>query len=147
MKVLLQARHIELSDALRDYCERHLVAHIRRFYDNPAAKLVIQLADASGPKGGIDQEARLTLFMPGAPVFHVVQRTDDAFKSLDQARDRLIRRMKQEIQKWRSPSGHGPLENPIGRTAAASERQRTTREDDPEASAARVKVAEPWPHV
>jgi ribosomal subunit interface protein len=146
MKVIVQARHIELSSALRDYCEAHLVEHIRRFYDSEAAQLVIQFSDANGTKGGNDQEVHLTFYMPNARAIHVEQVTDDAFKSLDLARDRLIRRIKEEIRRWREP-GHGPLERPLGRSAAASERQIASRDDDPGVSPPKVHVDEPVPGV
>ncbi|MBS2030071.1 MAG: HPF/RaiA family ribosome-associated protein [Deltaproteobacteria bacterium] len=146
MKVIIQARHIELSDALRNYCETHLVDHVRRFYDNDAAQLVIQFNDANGSKGGNDQEVHLTFHMPNARAFHVEEVTDDAFKSLDLARDRLIRRVKEEIRRARQPSGHGPLERPLGRTGAAAERQVEARELDPGASRPKAPhIDEPVP--
>jgi len=147
MKVIVQARHIELSSALRNYCEVHLVEHIRRFYDSEAAQLVVQFNDTNGTKGGNDQDVHLTFYMPNARAIHVEQVSDDAFKSLDMARDRLIRRIKEEIRRWRQPGGHAPLDRPLGRTAAASERQLTAREDDPEASPPKVHVDEPVPGV
>jgi hypothetical protein len=108
---------------------------------------VIGFQDSNGSKGGNDQEVRLTFYMPNARALHVEERTNDAFKSLDLARDRLVRRIKEEIRRWRQASGHGPLERPLGRTAAASERQLTAREDDPDASPPRVHVDEPVPSV
>lgn len=141
MKVIIQARHIELSSALRNYCEAHLVEHIRRFYDNEAAQLVIAFSDANGSKGGNDQEVHLTFHMPNARALHVEQLSDDAFKSLDLARDRLVRRIKEEIRRWRRPAAHG-MEHPLGRTAAAAERQLTAQEDDPGVTPPRLGVEE-----
>lgn len=145
MKVIIQARHIELSSALRNYCETHLVDHIRRFYDNEAAQLTIQFNDANGTKGGNDQEVHLTFYMPNARAIHVEQVSDDAFKSLDLARDRLIRRVKEEIRRWRQTSANGPLERPLGRSAAAAERQIASRDDDPELSPPKVHPEAPVP--
>jgi len=146
MKVIIQARHIELSSALRNYCETHLVDHVRRFYDGEAAQLVIQFNDGNGSKGGNDQEVHLTFFMPNSRAIHVEQVTDDAFKSLDLARDRLIRRVKEEIRRSRQPTAHGPLERPLGRTGAAAERQIESHDDDPDASPPKVPhIDEPVP--
>lgn len=142
MKVIIQSRHIELSDALRNYCEQHLVEHIRRFYDNEAAQLVIQFNDMNGSKGGNDQEVHLTFHMPNSRAIHVERLSDDAFKSLDLARDRLVRRIKEGIRRWRQGSAHGPLERPLGRTAAAAERQAVTHDDDPDSAEPKMHVGE-----
>jgi putative sigma-54 modulation protein len=141
MKVIIQARHIELSTALRNYCEVHLVEHIRRFYDNEAAQLVIAFSDANGSKGATEQEVHLTFHMPNARALHVEQVSDDAFKSLDLGRDRLVRRIKEEIRRWRRPGAHA-MEHPLGRTAAAAERQLTAQEDDPGVTPPRIHVEE-----
>ena len=143
MKVIIQARHIELSDALRNYCEQHLVEHIRRFYDNEAAQLVIQFNDMNGTKGGNDQEVHLTFFMPNARAIHVELLSDDAFKSLDLARDRLIRRVKEEIRRMRQTSANGPLDHPLGRVAAAAARQEETVDEDPGATPPKLHPEEP----
>ena len=79
MTVIIQSRGIELSDALRGYCEAHLVQHIRRFYDNAAAQLVVQFNDTNGTKGGLDQEVHLTFHLP--PRARTSWRLDFSFSS------------------------------------------------------------------
>jgi ribosomal subunit interface protein len=142
MKVIIRDRRGDLvSQTLKDYSEQHLVDRIGRFYDDPAAVLEVRFEDANGQtKGGLDQVVHLTFAMPGARLLHVSEVSDDVYKSLDLARDRLIRRIKREVARARRPVAH-PIDHGLGRTAAAAERQIETIEDDEDASLPRL------PHV
>lgn len=107
MKVLLSGVHLSLSDRLRAHVEKHLVSALERFYDDPAAELDVQLVDSSG-RGGEDKECRITFFAPHSKPIHIVETTDDLFKSIDLARDRLERLVKRELEKKRAVTGHPP---------------------------------------
>lgn len=114
MKVLVSGVHLELTDRLKAYVEEHLATAITHFYDDEAAELDVHLVDNNGPKGGQDRECRVTAFLPGMATLHINETTDDIYKSIDFARDRLERIVKREVEKRRQPSGH-----PISRLARA----------------------------
>ena len=50
---------------------------------------------------------------------HVEEATDDMYKSIDRARDRLERLIKRELEKKREPTGH-PFSNPASRPVSAA---------------------------
>ena len=106
------------------------VSQLERFYDNEAAELDVQLCDNNGPKGGEDKECRVTAFLPGSSPIHVTEVSDNLYKSVDLARDRLERLTKRELEKRRSPTGHG-MDRPLGRVGAVMEARHLEAEGNP----------------
>jgi putative sigma-54 modulation protein len=105
MKVIIQGKQMRLSQGIKNYTQEHVVGPLRRFYDNEAAELRVELGDARGSKGGPDKECHLTLRMPGARTIQIEESTQDPYASLDAAGDRLIRAAKKELQRMRQPKG------------------------------------------
>lgn len=120
MKVIMRGVHLSLTEGIKAHVMEHLVAPLERFYNNEAAELDVHLVDNNGPKGGQDKECRVTAFMPGGSPIHVTEVTDDIYKSIDLARDRLERLAKRELEKMRTPSGHG-MDKPLGRVGEVME--------------------------
>ncbi len=116
MKVLLKGVHLQLTPNVKAYVDEHLVARIERFFDDEAAELDIVLADTNGPKGGVDKECRVTLFMPGSAATHVTEASSNLLEAIDLCRDRLERACKRELERKRTVTGH-PLHNPASRAA------------------------------
>ena len=104
MKVIIQGKHLRLSQGLKSYAHDHVVEPINRFYDNEAAELRVELGDVNGSKGGVDKECHLTLHMPGARTIQIEEATPDPYASMDAASDRLVRAAKKELQRMRRPS-------------------------------------------
>jgi putative sigma-54 modulation protein len=104
MKVIIQGKHLRLSQGLKNYAQEHVVAPLNRFYDNEAAELRVELGDVNGTKGGADKECHLTLHMPGARTLQIEETTPDAYASIDAAAERLVRATKRELQRMRRPS-------------------------------------------
>ena len=96
---------MRLSAGIKNYAEEHVVSPLRRFYDNEAAELRVELGDARGSKGGLDKECHLTLRMPGARTIQIEESTQDPYASLDAAGDRLVRAAKKELSRMRRPKG------------------------------------------
>ena len=96
---------MRLSQGMKNYAEEHVVGPLRRFYDNEAAELRVELGDARGSKGGLDKECHLTLHMPGARTIQIEESTQDPYASLDAAGDRLVRAAKKELGRMRRPKG------------------------------------------
>jgi ribosomal subunit interface protein len=107
MKVLLRGVHLDLTDALRDYVEEHLVSHLGRYIEDEATELDIALVDINGPKGGVDQECRVTVRMPGLAAVHVTETAETLFQAIDGVRDRLENTLKRTLEKRRERGGEG----------------------------------------
>lgn len=99
MKVNVRGVHVSLTDAIRQHVQRHLVEPIARFYDSEAAEMEIHLRDNNGPKGGLDKECSVTVRMPFSHPLHVTEVSDDLYKSIDLARDRLERATKRLLER------------------------------------------------
>jgi putative sigma-54 modulation protein len=106
MKTIVKGVHLKLSKRLRDYVQEHLVEPMVHFCDSAAAEIEVHLADTNGPKGGVDKECRATVRIPNSKTLHVTEASDDIYKSIAFARDRLERMAKREIQKMRRGTGH-----------------------------------------
>ncbi len=96
---------MKLSEELKAYVTERVVAPLKRFYDDSAAELRVELGDTNGPKGGNDQECHLTLRMPGASVIQIEEATPDIYASIDGAGDRLVRVGKREVERHRHSLG------------------------------------------
>ncbi|HYO56649.1 ribosome hibernation-promoting factor, HPF/YfiA family [Archangium sp.] len=107
MKVLMRGVHLELTDSLRDYANQHLVDPIAKYIDDEATEVEIALVDINGPKGGVDQECRVTVRMPGFAATHITATAETMFQAIDSARDRLENTIKRTVEKRREASSQG----------------------------------------
>ncbi|OJH41035.1 ribosome hibernation-promoting factor, HPF/YfiA family [Cystobacter ferrugineus] len=107
MKVLMRGVHLQLTDSLRDYATRHLVDPIEKFIDDEASEVDISLVDINGTKGGVDQECRVTVRMPGFSGIHVTETAETMFQAIDSVRDRLENTIKRTVEKRRDVSNDG----------------------------------------
>jgi len=90
MKVIIQGKQMRLSPGLKRYAEEHVVQPLRRFYDNEAAELRVEVGKVNGNRGEA-KECHLTFHMPGAKTIQIEQTLPDVFGCLDVAGDRLTR--------------------------------------------------------
>src|SRR3982750_2039381 len=104
MKVIVQGKQMRITEGLRRYAEEHVVQPLRRFYDNEAAELRVELGRDNGNRGE-SKECHLTLRMPGARTIQIEESTQDPYASLDVAGDRLVRAAKKELERMRRPKG------------------------------------------
>ena len=120
MKVIVKARHMNLTPHLKTYAEEKLGKAIARVFDKPAAKIEIELVDLGHAKDNSDKECRVTVFIPkGNPVV-IVEVDDNMYKAIDLCHDRLLQSVKRERERR--------LDNARGRKAAADHRAETARE-------------------
>ncbi len=114
MKLIVQGKQMRVSAGLKRYAEEHLVQPLRRFYDNEAAELRVEVGRDNGNRGE-SRECHLTFHMPGAKTIQIEESTPDVYGALDVAADRLIRVAKKELQKMRRPKGRHK-EHPLATT-------------------------------
>lgn len=104
MKLIVQGKQMRVSAGLRRYAEEHLVRPLRRFYDNEAAELRVEVGIDNRNRGE-SRQCHLTFRMPGARTIQIEETTPDVFGALDVAADRLVRVAKKELEKMRRPRG------------------------------------------
>src|SRR5256885_3764717 len=116
MKVIIQGKQLALSPGLKRYAEEHVVQPLRRFYDNEAAELRVELGRINGNRGEA-KECHLTFHMPGAKTIQIEESLPDVYGCLDVAGDRLPPAAKKALQRMRPPKGRHK-QRPPGHRAA-----------------------------
>ena len=74
MKLIVQGKQMRVTAGMKRYAEEHLVRPLRRFYDNEAAELRVELGVVSKSRGEA-KECHLTLHMPGARTIQIEEST------------------------------------------------------------------------
>lgn len=118
MKVIVKARHMVLTPALKAHAEEKLGEALMRVFDKPAAKIEIELNALGKTKDGVDQECRVTVFIPKGKPINISEVDDDMYKAIDLAHDRLLTQVKRERGKKRD----------VQRTTKKTQRRRNTKE-------------------
>ena len=116
MKLIVQGKQMRVTAGMKRYAEEHLVQPLRRFYDNEAAELRVELGVVSRHRGE-SKECHLTLHMPGARTIQIEESTPDVYGALDVAADRLVRVAKKELARMRRPKGRHQ-EHPLSTTVS-----------------------------
>ena len=107
MKVLMRGVHLTLTDALRDDATQHLGEPSAKYIDDEATEVDIALVDINGPKGGVDQECRVTVRMPGFAAMHITETAETMFQAIDAARDTLEKMITRTLEKRREQGSQG----------------------------------------
>jgi ribosomal subunit interface protein len=102
MKVIIQGKQLRLSAGIKRYAEEHVVRPLRRFYDNQAAELRVEVGKTNGNRGE-SKECHLTFHMPGAKTIQIEESLPDIYGCLDVAGDRLARTAKKTLDRMRQP--------------------------------------------
>jgi ribosomal subunit interface protein len=116
MKVIVQGKQLRLSQGIKSYVDEHMVEPLRRFYDNEAAELRVEFGRGNGNRGEA-KECHVTFHMPGGRTLQIEEETSDLYGGLDNAADRLLRNVKKELGRMRTPSRRHK-EHPLSTVAA-----------------------------
>ena len=95
MHVIVKARHMTLTPALKAHAEEKLGRSVMRVFDRPAVQVEIELTDL-GAKDGDTKECRVIVFMPKGKTITITEVTDNMYKAIDLAQDRLLQQVKRE---------------------------------------------------
>jgi len=101
MKVIVKARHITLTPALKRHAEDKLGKALMRIFDRPAVKIEIELSDLGKYKNKSSKECRATVFMPRGKTINITEVGDDMYKAVDLCHDRLLHQVKRERSRRR----------------------------------------------
>lgn len=102
MQVIVKARHMTLTPALREHAEEKLGQSVMRIFDRPAAQIEIELSEL-GAKDGDTKECRVTVYVPKGKTITITEITDDMYKAIDLAHDRLLQQVKREQGRRKNP--------------------------------------------
>lgn len=101
MKVIVKARHMNLTPALTTHAEEKLGNALMRIFDRPAAKMEIELSDNGNLATG-GKECRVTVYMPKGNPITISETHEDMYSAINLAHDRLLEQVKREQGRRRS---------------------------------------------
>lgn len=84
MNIETRAKHLTLSDALREHIRQKLELVARRF-GTRVDGVVVRLTDVNGPRGGSDKRCRILVRKASQPSFVVQALCADAYDAVTQA--------------------------------------------------------------
>lgn len=109
MQIDIQARDFSLTDALRSHAERRL-----RFAlaccDDHIQRVVIQLSDINGPRGGADKRCHLQVVLEGLPDVVIEDIEADLYVAIDRAVGRARRTVARKLDRQQSLLRQGRLQ-------------------------------------
>ena len=103
MKVIVKARHMNLTRSLRAHADEKLGAAVARIFDRPAVKIEIELSDLGHVVGGT-KECRVTVHMPHGKPIVISEIHEDLYSAINLAHDRLLETVKRERGRRRRSS-------------------------------------------
>ena len=102
MRVIVKARHFNLTKSLRLHAQEKLGDSLMRILDRPSTKVEIELSSIGEIKNGEDKECRVQVFMPHGKAINITEIDDDMYKAIDLAHDRLLTQVKRQRSKRRN---------------------------------------------
>ena len=96
MQTIVSARHTHLTDTLKSYAQQKIGAAVERVFDQPAAKIDVELSFLGQTIKGANQECRVTVFIPKGKTVVIYETDDDMYKAIDMAHHRLVLQVNRE---------------------------------------------------
>jgi len=103
MRVSVTFRHMEPTEAIRDYAERKLLK-VKRYLDEPIESNVVLSIEKYRNIADVTLSA-------GRNVLNCKEETDDIYSAIDKALDKLERQVKKQREKVRAKKGRGKLDH------------------------------------
>ena len=97
MQIQIRKYNLAMSNALREHIERRLNFSLGRF-GAWLRTVVVNLHDLNGPKGGIDQECKLTMRTSWKSEIVIEERDSDVFAAVARAADRAGRAVERQAR-------------------------------------------------
>ncbi len=101
MQIGIQARGFELTESLRNHCERRLLFALGSA-GSKVRGVSIRLSDENGPRGGSDKRCTIRAILHGSPPAVVVQDGADLYVAINHAANRLARTISRRTERTRS---------------------------------------------
>lgn len=100
MRIEIQARGFELTEALRQHTERRLQFAIGWAGHN-VRTVNVRLSDINGPRGGNDKRCRIMIPLPGGQDVVIEDTESDLYVAIDRAADRAERSLARRLERSR----------------------------------------------
>lgn len=101
MELQVHSRHTELDQSLRDYIERRLTFALDRFAPR-VNRVLVRLHDLNGPRGGVDKRCTVEAHLVPSGAVVVKAAGEDIEQAVGLAADRIGRRVRNELDRWRT---------------------------------------------
>ncbi len=108
MHFQIQAQNFTLTDGFRHYAAWR-VAHDLNHGKGIVSRVVVQLGDVNGPRGGVDKRCEIKVVLSGLPSVVVTERHQSLQAAMDGAIDRITRTVRRALErrKTRATRGRG----------------------------------------
>lgn len=91
MRAAIKGRQLTLDDHLKTYVVEKIERPAAKYFDAPSVTLEVELSNLYGPKGGNDKQCDVLMGLPKGTVLRIEEVSDDLYKAIDRAADRLLR--------------------------------------------------------
>lgn len=92
MKLVIQGKNIDITDAIRDYVEEKIVKAVNHF-QNLTTEVDVHLSVARNPRINPKQIAEVTIYANGT-VIRAEESTEDLYASIDLVADKIARQLR-----------------------------------------------------
>ncbi len=92
MKLVLQSKNIEITDAIRDYVNQKIVKAVSHF-ENITTSIDVNLSIAKNPRIAASQVAEVTIYANGA-VIRAEEASEHLYASIDLVADKISRQLR-----------------------------------------------------
>ena len=100
MRIDIQARQFDLTDALRERVKRRLDFALSAHYMN-IQRIVVRLSDINGPRGGNDKCCHIQVILPHLSDVVIEDTQSDLYVAIDRAANRAGRTIKRRLDRQR----------------------------------------------
>lgn len=113
MQIQIRRHNQEADKELTEFVERRLRFSLGRF-SGRLRFIVVSLDDLNGPRGGVDQECRITVHTAWGVEIVIAERGSDSFAAAARAAERAGRSVRRQISLRLSSFNHRPAEFTFG---------------------------------
>lgn len=106
MKLVIQGKNIEITDAIRDYVHQKIEKAVSHF-QNLTTEVDVHLSVARNPRINPKQTAEVTIYANGA-VVRAEESTENLYASIDLVADKIARQLRKYKEK-RHEKNHAPI--------------------------------------
>ncbi len=100
MQLTIRAKHVELTEALREHVRVRLAFGLSRF-GHRVRDVVVHLEDVNGPKGGLDKQCRIVVRLRPSGKVSVQHVDRDLLSAVSLAADRVGRTVARTLDRRR----------------------------------------------
>ena len=109
MQIQIRQHNLEPNRELAEFVERRIQFSLGRF-NGRLRSTVVSLQDLNGPRGGVDQECRITVHTAWGSEIVITERHSDSFAAVACATERAGRAVRRQIGLRLNSPSRGPAE-------------------------------------